>query len=66
VLFFLIIAATIFFSSLFLFKIVRRATLVTFGIVVWLLLRLLGLRDWYYPILLLPVLISLEILFQKR
>lgn len=66
VLFFLIIAATVFSSSLFVFKIVRRAVLVTIGIVVWLLLRLLGLRELWYPLLLLPCLISLEILFQKR
>jgi len=65
-LFFLIIAATAFFSSLFLFKIVRRALLVTVGVVVWLLLRLLGLRDLWYPLLLIPCLISLEILFQRR
>ena len=66
ILFFIIIAAVTFFSSLFLFKIVRRAVLVTIGVVIWLLLRLLGLRDWYYPVLLIPCLISLEILFQKR
>lgn len=65
-LFFVIIAATTFFTSLFLLKIVRRAILVTLGIVVWLLLRLLGLRDWYYPVLLLPILISLEILLRTR
>lgn len=64
--FFFIVAITAFFSSLFVLKIVRRAVLVTLGIIIWLLLRLLGLRDWYYPILLIPVLISLEILFQKR
>jgi len=65
-LFFVIIAATAFFSSLFVFKIVRRAVLVTMGVVVWLVLRLVGLRDWYYPILLIPILISLEILLEKR
>ena len=66
VLFFVIIAATVFFSSLFLFKIVRRAVLVTLGVVVWLILRLFGLREFWYPLLLIPCLISLEILFQKR
>lgn len=66
VLFFVIVAATTFFSSLFILKIVRRAILVTIGVTIWLILRLLGLRDWYYPILLIPILISLEILFQKR
>lgn len=66
VLFFVIIATTTFFSSLFLFKIVRRSVLVTLGVIVWLLLRLLGLRELWYPMLLIPCLISLEILFQKR
>jgi hypothetical protein len=66
VFFFVIIAATTFFSSLFLFKIVRRAVLVTIGVVVWFGLRLLGLRELWYPLLLIPCLISLEILFQKR
>ncbi len=66
VLFFVIIAATTFFSSLFIFKIVRRAVLVTIGMVVWFGLRLLGLRELWYPLLLIPCLISLEILFQRR
>jgi hypothetical protein len=66
ILFFVIIAATTFFSSLFLLKIVRRAILVTLGIIVWLALRLFGLRELWYPLLLIPCLISLEILFQKK
>lgn len=66
ILFFVIIAATSFFFSLFLFKIVRRAVLVTAGVIVWLTLRFLGLRNLWYPLLLIPCLISLEILFQKR
>lgn len=66
ILFFVIIAGTTFFSSLFLLKIVRRAMLVTLGVVIWLILRLLGLREPWYPLLLIPCLISLEMLFQKR
>ncbi len=66
VLFFVIIAITVFFSSLFMLKIVRRAVLVTLGVVIWLTLRLFGLRELWYPLLLIPCLISLEILFQKR
>jgi hypothetical protein len=66
ILFFIIIGITVFFTSLFLFKIVRRAILVTLGIVVWLALRLFGLRELWYPLLLIPCLISLEILFNKR
>ena len=66
VLFFSIVAVTAFFFSLFLFKIVRRAVLVTLGVIIWLLIRLLGLREFWYPLLLIPCLISLEILFNKR
>lgn len=66
ILLFVIIGVTIFFSSLFLLKIVRRAALVTFGVMIWLVLRLLGLRDYYYPVLLVPVLISLEMLLRTR
>ncbi len=66
VLFFLIIAATVFFTSLFFLKIVRRAALVTLGVGIWLFLRLLGLREIWYLLLLIPCLISLEILLRKR
>ena len=66
IIFFLMISTITFFSSLFVLKIVRRSVLVTLGIVVWLLLRMFGLREIWYPLLLLPCLISLEILFQKR
>lgn len=62
--FFLLIGATTFFTSLYLLKIVRRAALLTLGVVIWLLLRFLDLRDWYYPALLLPILISLDILLR--
>jgi hypothetical protein len=64
--FFAILGGTTFCISFFFLKIVRRATIITVGVIVWLLLRYLGLRDWYYPLLLLPILISLEMLFQKR
>jgi hypothetical protein len=66
VLFFIIIAVTTFSTALFLLKIVRRSVLVTLGVVVWLLLRMVGLRELWYPLLLILCLISLEILFQKR
>ncbi len=63
--FFIIIAAAAFFFSLAVFKIVRRAALVTFGVIIWLLLRAFGLREWYYPALLIPVLISLEAILRN-
>ncbi len=66
VLFFLIVAVITFFSSLFVLKNVRRASLVTLGVVIWLMLRLFGLREIWYVLLLIPCLISLEILLQKR
>lgn len=65
-LFFAILGVTTFFTSFFLLKNRKRAVLITLGVIVLFLLRLIGLRNWYYPALLLPVLISLEILFQTR
>ncbi len=66
VLFFLIVAATTFYASLFFVKIVRRAAFVTIGVVIILILRLLGLREVWYVLLLIPCLISLEILLRVR
>lgn len=64
--FFVILSASVFFISLLFLKKIRRAALLTFGVILWLILRFLGLRELYYPILLIPILISLEILFQNR
>ncbi len=64
-LFFLIIAVTLYFFSVFVLHRARSAALVTFGIVIWLFLRLIGLREWYYPLLLIPILISLEVLLRN-
>src|SRR5947207_13453525 len=61
-LFFIIIATATFFCSLFIVKTVRRAFLLTLGVLLFLLLRLFGLRDWYYIILLIACLVSLELL----
>lgn len=65
-LFFVILCASTFFISLFFLKKVSRAAILTLGVAVWLALRFLGLRELYYPILLIPILISLEILLQNR
>lgn len=54
------------FLSLFLFKNVRRAILLSSGLTVFLLLRYLGLREPLYLILLLASLVSLELSLRKR
>lgn len=64
--FFLIILATSFVLSVFLLNNVRRALLISFGLIILLTLRALGLRDPLYPILLLASLVSLELLLNKR
>ncbi len=60
----------VFFSSLFLFLYIfqnaRRALLLSIGFAVFLILRLLDLRQPLYPILLLASLISLEVSLRKR
>lgn len=58
-----IIIATLFFSIL---NNVRRVLLITGGVLILLLLRLLGLREIIYPLLLLASLLSLELMLRKR
>ena len=65
-LFFVLVFITSFLLLLYLLNNVRRALLVTIGITVFLFLRMLGLHDWWYVILLLGSLASLELLFRKR
>jgi len=64
--FFLIIFITT--TSLFFYVLnnVRRALLVGIGVVSFLILRYVGLREVFYAILLLASLVSLEVFFQKR
>lgn len=52
--------------SLYVLNNVRRSLLIGLGVAIFFLLRLLGLRDFIYPILLIASLASLELFFQKR
>lgn len=63
--FFSIITATVFFLSLFVLRQLRYAILTTLGIFAWLVLRFFGLREVYYGILLVAILVSLEVLLRK-
>lgn len=58
-----IIIATLSFSLL---NNVRRVLLITSGVLILLLLRLLGLREIIYPLLLLASLLSIELVLRKR
>ncbi len=65
-LFFLIIFITTTSLSFYVLNNVRRSVLISIGLVSFLLLRMAGLRELFYVILLLASLISLEVFFQKR
>ena len=45
---------------------VRHVLLITGGLLILLVLRLLGLREIIYPLLLIASLLSLELMFRKR
>jgi len=64
--FFLIIFVTTTSLSFYVLNNVRRALLIGIGVVSFFLLRYLGLRELFYPILLIASLVSLEVFFQKR
>jgi len=52
--------------GLFVTSHMRRSLLFSIGIIVLFLLRLLNLREFFYPVLLLASLISLEVYLNKR
>ena len=62
------ILVTIILSSLLfpLVNNVRRVLLIICGLLIFLLLRLLGLREILYPLLLAATLLSLELMLKKR
>lgn len=64
--FFLLFFGTSFFLSRFLINNVRRALLLSLGLTVFFLLRLLGLREPIYIVLLFITLISLEVLLCNK
>jgi len=66
VVFFVAVFVSCFFLFLFLLNNVRRSTLVSLGVVLYLILRYLNLRQSYYIVLLIASLASLEIALRKR
>ena len=64
--FFLLLIITAFSLTFFITNIVRRSILMGGGVFVFFSLRFLGLRDWYYVLLLGVCLIFVELSFQKR
>lgn len=64
--FFLLVFVSFYFLMLFLFNTPRRAILVSAGLVIFLILRMLGLREPIYALLLAAALISLELVLQTR
>ena len=66
ILFFLLLFLTVFSISFFITNIVRRSVLIGGGVFVFFLLRFLGLREWYYVVLLLILLIFIELSYQNR
>ena len=64
--FFSLVCFTSLFFLFYLLNNVRRSVLVSLGIILYLLLRYLNLRESIYLILLLTSLISLEVFLKKR
>jgi len=65
-LFFVILFFTAYSLTFFITNIVRRSLLVSGGVLVFFLLRYLGLREPLYIVLLVASLVSLELSSQKR
>lgn len=64
--FFVLIAITVFSGLYYLTNDTRRSILLCCGVLIFLFLRLIGLRDTYYVALLGGCIFSLELYFQKR
>lgn len=64
--FFVLIAIIITLLSFSFLNNVRRVLLITGGVLILLLLRLLGLREIIYPLLLTATLLSIELMLRKR
>lgn len=65
-LFFCLLEGTILSLTYYLLNNVRRSIFIGFGIGIWLLLRLLGLHQLLYLILIVACLLSLDLLFSKK
>lgn len=66
IVFFTLVFITSLFLLLYLINNVRRSILLSSGLSIFLLLRLLNLRELIYPLLLVASLLSLELLLTKR
>lgn len=66
VIFFIFAAAIILSLLLYILNNVRHVLLITGGLLILLFLRLLGLREIIYPLLLLACLVSVELMLRKR
>lgn len=64
--FFLLVGLIAFFTSLFILNNVRRSILISLGLVLFLILRYLGLHELTYIILLVACLTSLELFLRKQ
>lgn len=65
-LFLVLIYSIVFFFVLFVLNNVRRAILSSSGVVIFLALRYLGLREIYFPLLLIAILILIDLYFSKQ
>jgi len=61
----LIIAGIIFCCGMFLTKSIRRALLYATGVIIYLTLRFIGLREWYFPLLLSITVLSTDAYFTR-
>lgn len=63
--FFLLVSAICFCVCLFLIASVRRSFLISAGITGCLIIRYLGLRDIYYPVLLGSCMVAIDLYFRR-
>jgi hypothetical protein len=64
--FLLIIALILFSGFMFILNNVRRAIEIGFGVIILLILRYLGLREIYFSVLLVTIIILIDLFFSKK
>jgi hypothetical protein len=62
----LIIAGIMFCFCMFLTKSIKRAILYAAGVIIYLTLRFIGLREWYFPLLLSVTVLSTDAYFTHK
>ena len=62
----LIIAGIIFCFGMFITKSVKRAILYSTGVIIYLVLRFIGLREWYFLLLLSITVLSTDAYFTRK